>query len=227
MLVRRVWYSPDVLRRAAGVVALAGLGALVGWPAAGPAHGDVLAARKAVRLVTPAGKRPPGRWQAWADAALVPTVKGRVTLRVARCPKARRAAGCVITRHPRVVYVAPRLRNPRGVLLHELGHVYDLTVMSDRDRVRFRGIMRQPRSRQWWIGRTPLAEWFAESYSWCARYARIVSIERYAIYHYRPTASQHSRTCGLIKSAARDRTPPVPPQAPPVVTGDPPPPPPP
>jgi hypothetical protein len=222
-----VWYSAQVLRTAVAVVALAGLGAFVVWPSAGPARGDVLAARKAVRLVTAAGKRPPGRWQAWANAALVPTVKGRVELRVARCPRARTAAGCVITKHPRVVYVAPGLRNPRGVLLHELGHVYDLTVMSDRDRDLFRRIMRQPKSRQWWIGRTPLAEWFAEGYSWCARYAHIVSIERYAIYHYRPSASQHTRTCALIKAAARDRTRPVPPKAPPVVTGDPPPPPPP
>src|SRR4051794_23108118 len=110
MLVRPVWYPQDVLRSATAVVALAGVGALVGLAPAGPARGDVLAARKAVRLVTASGKRPPGRWQAWANAALVPTVKGRVTLRVARCPKVPGAAGCVITRHPRVVYVKPGLR---------------------------------------------------------------------------------------------------------------------
>src|SRR5947199_236574 len=57
-------------------------------------------------------------------------------------------------------------------------------------------------SRQWWTGRTPLAEWFAEGYSWCARHAHSVSNERYAIYQYRPTVSQHARTCSLIKDAA-------------------------
>jgi hypothetical protein len=157
----------------------------------------------------------------------MPTVTGKVTLRVQRCPKAPTAAGCVITKHPRVIYVKRGLRNPRGIMLHELGHVYDMLVMSDRDRDRFRRIMRQPASRQWWIGGTPLAEWFAEAYSWCARYAHIVSIKRYALYRYRPTPTQHTRACALIKSAARDNTPPVPPPAPPVVTGDPRPPPPP
>ena len=55
------------------------------------------------------------------------------------------------------------------MLLHELGHVYDLTVLSNRDRGRFRRIMRMPHS-AWWKGKRPLAEWFAEAYSWCARY---------------------------------------------------------
>ncbi len=71
-------------------------------------------------------------------------------------------------------------------MLHELGHVYDLTVMSNRDRGAFRRIMRRPHA-QWWKGKIPLAEWFAEAYSWCARYSRIVSVDRYAIYSYDPT----------------------------------------
>lgn len=187
----------------------------------------MLAARKGVRLVSVSGSRPSGHWQAWAAASRMPTIRGKVTLRLQRCPKAPAAAGCVITKHPRVIYVQRGLRNPRGVMLHELGHVYDMLVMSYRDRDRFRRIMRQPGSRQWWIGRTPLAEWFAEAYSWCARYAHIVSIKRYALYRYRPTPTQHTRACTLIKSAARDRTPPQPPPVPPVVTGDPSPPPPP
>ena len=78
-------------------------------------------------------------------------------------------------------------------MLHELGHVYDLTVLSNRDRGQFRRIMRRPHA-QWWKGKTPLAEWFAEAYSWCARYSRIVSVERYAIYDYDPTPTQHRDT---------------------------------
>jgi hypothetical protein len=122
------------------------------------------------------------------------------------------------------VYIKPGLRHPRTVLLHELGHVYDLTVLSNRDRSAFKRIMRMP-GRRWWSGKRPVAEWFAEAYSWCARYARIVSVERYAIYDYDPSSRQHRASCSLIKRAARDRTPPAPAPAPPVVTGDPVPPP--
>jgi hypothetical protein len=179
-----------------------------------------------VRLVGANGKQLSGQWQPWANAALVPTVTGRVTLRLSGCPGLPRVAGCVYTRQPRVVYLKPGLKHPRGVMLHELGHVYDLTVLSNRDRGQFRRIMQRPHA-QWWKGNTPLAEWFAEAYAWCARYSRIVSVSRYAIYHYDPTPAQHRDTCALIKRSARDRTPPAPPPAPPVVTGDPTPPPPP
>jgi hypothetical protein len=173
-----------------------------------------------VRLVGSNGKRLSGQWQAWANAALVPTVTGQVTMRLSGCPGLPRVAGCVYTKQPRVVYLKAGLKHPRGVMLHELGHVYDLTVLSNRDRGQFRRIMRRPRA-QWWKGSTPLAEWFAEAYGWCARYSRIVSVSRYAIYHYDPTPAQHRDTCTLIKRSARDRTPPTPPPAPPVVTGDP------
>src|SRR3954470_19303468 len=104
-------------------------------------------------------------------------------------------------------------------MLHELGHVYDLTVFSNRDRGRFRRIMKTHAS--WWTGDRPLAEWFAEAYSWCARSRRIVSVARYAIYDYDPTPAQHRSTCSLIRTSARDHTPPEPPKAPPIVTGDP------
>ena len=173
-----------------------------------------------VQLVSPGGRPLRGNWQSWADSALVPTATGRVTVRTTGCPALPRAAGCVYSRHPRVIYLKHGLHNPRGVLLHELGHVYDLTVLSNKDRGRFRRIMHR-KGASWWHGRTPLAEWFAEGYSWCARYAKIVSIRRYAIYHYRPTARQHRQVCDLIKRAVRDRRPPAPPPAPPVVTGDP------
>ena len=86
------------------------------------------------------------------------------------------------------------------MLLHELGHLFDLRVMNNRDR--FRRIMRAAR-RKWWAGRIPLAEQFAEAYSFCARYRRIVSIGRYASYHYSPSRGQHRSVCSLIVAAAR------------------------
>src|SRR5215217_8699622 len=133
------------------------------------------AAKGAVKLVTPRGRKLRGHWQGWADRALVPTVVGRVRVRLQRCPARPAAAGCVYTRRPRTVFLRPGLRDPRGVLLHELGHVFDLKVMNNRDRGVFRRLMRR-RAAKWWRGAEPLAEQFAEAYSWCARYARIVSI---------------------------------------------------
>ena len=214
-----MWYITPVLRRCAVVVVLAGVAVSFGLPLLRAAWADV-AGPRAVRLVATNGKRVSGQWQAWANASLVPTVAGQVTLKVTGCPGLPKAAGCVYTRSPRVVYVRRDVRHPRAVLLHELGHVYDLTVMSNRDRGEFRRIMRRPHA-QWWRGNIPLAEWFAEAYSWCARYARIASVDDYAIYSYDPSPAQHRSTCALIRRAARDRTPPAPPPTPPIVTEDP------
>jgi hypothetical protein len=211
-------YSPGVPRRIAAIVVILALGVAASGQAA---------TGGGVRLVTPAGKPAAKRYRDWVAASLVPTAPGRVTLRLTGCPALPKAAGCVYSRHPRVVYLRRGVHDGQGVLLHELGHVFDLLVLSNRDRGRFRHIMGAPASRRWWSGRTPLAEWFAEGYSWCARYARIASLERYAIYHYRPTARQHREVCALIRDAGSDHTPPQPPPSPPVVSGDPTPPPPP
>jgi hypothetical protein len=104
------------------------------------------------------------------------------------------------------------------VLLHELGHLFDLRKLNNSDRGRFRRILRQPKTRQWWKGTIPLAEQFAEAYSFCARYRTIVSIARFATYHYRPTSRQHVSACTLMRRAARDRRPPVPPRVIPIYT---------
>jgi len=199
---------------------------VIGLVVAGAAAGGI-ARLHAVKLVTPRGKPLPGHWQRWASAALTPTVTGRVVVRLARCPARPSAAGCVYTRRPRTIWLRPGTADPRGVLLHELGHVFDLTVMNNRDRGRFRRIMRRAHA-SWWRGSLPLAEQFAEAYSWCARYARIVSIARYSSYRYRPTSRQHRAVCRLIRRAAADREPARKPVGTPVVTGpDPSPPPPP
>ena len=102
-----------------------------------------------------------------------------------------------------------------------------MTVMNNRDRGAFRRIMRR-RAARWWGGADALAEQFAEAYSWCARYARIVSIAKYSSYDYRPTARQHRRICKLVRAAAGDRRAAQKPPQVPVVTRphDPPPPPP-
>jgi hypothetical protein len=185
---------------------------------AGASAKRITAARGAVRLFSRGGKPLKGRWQSWADESLMPTPRMRVKVVRTGCPAERRAAGCVYTKRPRVIYLRERLRDPRGVFLHELGHIFDLRVMNNRDRGRFRRIMDRSPRRKWWRGRMPLAEHFAEAYSWCARYTRIVSISRYSSYRYRPSKRQHRRICALIVRAARDRAQPVPPSQPPPTT---------
>ncbi len=120
-----------VIRRLAPFVVLAGLGVLLGLPFLRSAAAAPLAARGAVRLVGPTGGPLSGQWQSWANRSLVPTVTGSVTLRLTGCPGLPKMAGCVYTQQPRVIYVKPGIRQPRAVMLHELGHVYDLTVFSN------------------------------------------------------------------------------------------------
>src|SRR4051794_18890276 len=156
-----------MLRRGVAVVVLVGVSVGVGLPLLRAARGAGAAQVAAVRLVAASGKRMTGQWQSWANASLVPTVTGQVTVKLTGCPGLPKAAGCVYTQQPRVIYLKKGLNHPRGVMLHELGHVYDLTVLSNRDRGEFRRIMRRPHA-QWWTGKVPLAEWFAEAYSWCA-----------------------------------------------------------
>jgi hypothetical protein len=202
---------------AAGAIAVAAVALLGGWAAAKP--GDL-------RLVTPRGRSMPPPWQRWAEASLMPTVRGRVTVRLTGCPALPRAAGCIYNRRPRVIYIRRGVSRARSVLLHELGHLFDLRVMNNGDRGRFRRIFRQPRRRAWWKGGIPLAEQFAEAYSFCARCRRIVSIARFATYDYRPSRRQHEAVCKLIRDAAGDRAPSTPPaDAPPVTRSDPVPPP--
>jgi hypothetical protein len=200
--------------------------ALAGAPSgAGQSPRAGASAVSALTLTAPGGRALGGPWQRWASASLMPTVRGRVTVRLRGCPALPRAAGCVYRKRPRTIYIRRGIRRPRSVLLHELGHLFDLRVMNNRDRGRFRRTLRAGK-RRWWSGRIPLAEQFAEAYSFCARYQRIVSIGRYSSYRYRPSSGQHQAVCGLIVAAARDRAPAAPPpHAPPVTRADPVPPP--
>jgi hypothetical protein len=186
----------------------------------------VRAGNGAVLLLKPSGHPLGDPWQRWANVSLMPTVAAQVMVRRVRCPARPEAAGCVYLRRPLVIWLRPGLADARGVLLHELGHVFDLRVLNNRDRGHFRRLLGRRRAK-WWRGAVPLAEQFAEAYSWCARYTRIVSIARYSSYDYRPTGRQHKRICALIRAAARDRAPARKPADVPIVTGPHPPPPPP
>jgi hypothetical protein len=190
--------------------------------AAAPASGGPTAssaARAAPDLSpsAPGGRTLRGSWQRWARASLMPTVAGRVTLKLTGCPALPRAAGCVYRRRPRTIYLRPACATRAPSCCTSWGISTDLRVMNNGDRGRFRRIMRA-RKRAWWSGRIPLAEQFAEAYSFCARDRQIVSIARYSTYAYRPSRRQHAKMCALVLAAAGDRTPSAPPRRTPVVT---------
>src|SRR3954463_16089195 len=152
------------------------------------------AAANDLTLVAPGGRALGGPWQRWARASLMPTVRGRVTVHLSGCPALPRAAGCVYRQRPHTIYVRQGVRRPRAVLLHELGHLFDLRVMNNRDRGRFGRIMHAGR-RRWWAGKLPLAEQFAEAYSFCARYRRIVAIGRVSTDPSPPSPAPHPPPC--------------------------------
>src|SRR3954462_11695254 len=143
--------------RAALIAAVLALALAVAPAGAGPG----------VTLKGPGGRPLPGSWQRWARASLLPTLGGPLPLRLTGCPALPRAAGCVYRKRPRTIYLRRGVRRPRAVLLHEMGHLYDLRVLNNGDRRRFREILRAHK-RRWWAGRIPLAEQFAEAYSFCA-----------------------------------------------------------
>lgn len=171
------------------------------------------------------GRAIQGKVHAWIHAAKVPLVSGRVQIRRRSCPGHPSFAGCVFSSRPRTLYLKRGLREPRRLLYHELGHVFDLRVLNRRERGAFKRIT-GIRRRGWFRGGLPPAEWFADGYAACAIRQRLRRRARPTPYGYTPTRSQHARVCRLIRDAAAPNgRPPEPPKnPPPVIEAEPPPP---
>lgn len=118
-----------------------------------------------------------GHWQKWIDNSRAPTPPGQVTIWFRACPVEGWIAGaCVIA--PRTIYLPPEVfaGRTRPILFHELGHVFDFTVLTDHDRNVFRGLFGI--RRQWSTpatlaggrvaGDLTARERFAEAYYACA-----------------------------------------------------------
>jgi hypothetical protein len=173
---------------------------------------------RSTKLVDAHGRAMHGKVVRWIRAARAPLVPGRVQLVIGPCPGAPRLVACVQTRHPRRIYMGRSARPARMVLYHELGHVFDLRVLSRSARRRFRRIMHLRRA--WFQGPVPPAELFADAYARCARFGRVHSGGRLAnptrsVYGYHPTLRQHRAVCTLIARAAGPRRRPQPPRRPP------------
>jgi hypothetical protein len=183
-------------------------------------------AAKPLRLFDLQGRPLAGPYGSWVRAAHVPLPPGRVRVSLGGCPRRADLVGCVVTRRPRTIHLRRDARRPRWVFLHELGHVFDLTVMDRADRRAFKRVHAR-RGSGWWRGESPPGEWFAEAYSLCARFGSKAAAARASTtYEYRPSARRHRASCRVIRRAAAEPRPrnQPPREAPPRLTEPPPPP---
>lgn len=163
------------------------------------------AASAGTTLVLADGTERPQPWQTWADRARVPTPPLRVLLRFDPCPAA--GVSCAY-QDPPTIHLSAHGRRARRVLLHELGHVFDYTRLTDSDRGTFLAIMRD--ERPWRAPPNSPHEQFAVAYSACAmwpwferrKWRRRWYLVRYRIegYAYEPTFFQHRKVCALIRT---------------------------
>jgi hypothetical protein len=195
------------------------LAVLIAFVVAAPALG------RAPRVVDEQGRLVRGKLHGWIQLSKAPLPSGRIQIGRIPCPLSASFAGCVYTRRPRVIYMRPSLQEPRRILYHELGHVFDLTVLNMRERARFKRIVGVRRS-GWFRGALPPAEWFGDGYALCAIHLRLHERPRPTPYGYAPSPRAHARVCRLIRSAAKPHgRGPKRPKNPPTVVEVPPPPP--
>lgn len=167
-------------------------------------RGGETAGTRPTVFVNPNGRPMPARWQRWARNSLVPLVEGKVRIHLDGCPARPRAVACIYTKRRRTVYIDRGRAVLPATLYHELGHLFDLRVLNNRERRRFKRIVDRPR-RPWYGGSNPTSEQFGEAYAFCARYRRIRSVRKYAVYGYDPTPAEHQAACRLIRRAAAPR----------------------
>jgi hypothetical protein len=145
------------------------------------------------------------QYQAWADAALVPTPRVAVRLRFTGCLAVwgdQRVFWSCAT--DATISLAPEDHGDQAIFLHELGHVFDNERMTPRHRRLFTrwfggGAWEPPADpRKLGMGR----ELFASAYSLCARF-RDLPAEYETQYGWEPTQAEHDRACWLIRRAGR------------------------
>src|SRR3954453_4830583 len=161
----------------------------------------VAATASAVTIVSPSGDPRIMRYQAWANASIMPTPSGVVDLVLDSCPVAV-SDGCIYHGAPPTIFLGAAVRD-RAVLLHELGHAFDTQRMTPAYRAAFQGIVGDTRA--WRSPPNSPHERFAEAYSLCAHHARMARAYT-AAYGYRVTPRQHARVCALIKRASAAAT---------------------
>jgi len=165
-----------------------------------------------------------GKLHRWVHQSRAPLFRGRLQILRLPCPANPRYGGCVGSRRPRRIYLHPRAAQPRAVLYHEIGHVFDLVVLNRSDRRQFKRIMGIRRG-GWFRGSPGPSELLADAYAACSFHRRIGRVLRRTSYGYRASPRRHVRICALLRRAAapKGRPPQRPPNPPPVVDQAPPP----
>jgi hypothetical protein len=153
----------------------------------------------ATTVVTPDG-RPAQPYQSWANKSAVPTPAGTVTVRLEACPGAPEWAGGCALPDQRTIYLGPGAMT-KSRFMHELGHIFDATAMTNPLRSAFTSISRASGPWASAAANDPPDERFAEAYSLCARHKTIRSTA-FGMYAYTATPAMHRRACSVIKQAA-------------------------
>jgi hypothetical protein len=157
------------------------------------------ASASATTLVGPDGSPAPQQYRTWLAQAQVPTPPGTVTISLAPCPNGPAWAGGCADMQAHEIYLGPAARN-KARFFHELGHIFDATVMSEAQRTKFESLVNRPGV---WAGAAssdPAMEKFAEAYSMCARHTTARAMQ-FGMYGYLPTPKMHKSACAIIKSA--------------------------
>ncbi len=137
-------------------------------------------------------------WQAWTYSH-VPAPPGVVTVHEGACPDRPTAAGCAKSDDIWVRDIGEGAAFNRYTFLHEVGHIFDYRVMTERARDAFRALVGDPRP--WRSEVDSSHERFAEAYMFCARHRRVrESFGGTDGYWVGP--KRHRRICRLIRLAA-------------------------
>lgn len=154
-------------------------------------------------------------WQAWADSSLAPPPPGVVTFTAGVGPCGN--PGCARwddgADGPGHIWVVPEAKNPRELLLHELGHIYDGRVMNDQARTDWKRAIGDHRA-GWMLTQTqpngntvsvcgPSCEWFAEGYKMCALYGPHITEGVHGVYDYAAGPVRQRRGCRVLRKAAK------------------------
>ena len=162
--------------------------------------GGAAAALAATVLVAAPGGGSVGRYQAWVDAARVPTPRERVQIVREPCPGARAERSCTSADRP-VIFLGAGAG--RRVFLHELGHRFDYR-MPAWVRARFRVLIGD--SRPWRATPDSPMEKFADAYSLCALDPGRLPPGFVSVVGYRPTPGIHRAACRLIRLSRSARS---------------------
>lgn len=134
--------------------------------------------------------------QRWADASYVPTAPGGMT--VHRTANEGTASSASVSWDGDEMWLSPSIPGHalHGVFVHELGHGFDLRLMTPAARVRFTRIIHT--SLPWLPGVDGPMEWFADAYGLCALHRQLPQPMLIG-YGYVATPTRHRRTCRLIR----------------------------